>query len=398
MRILQLAALDSTIGTLLFALLEELRDAGWEVAGAADFDPGSKGAHRVQDAGFEMFRVRTTRNLGPKELVKSLFSVIALLKRYRPDVLHVHTPVMAMVGRIAGRLCRVPYIVYTAHGFYHHDRMGRWKRLLFAGAEEFACRYLTDLLLLQSHEDYDWARKRGIRSHRTGLGPVHIGNGVQLEEFKPHPPEAGPVRPIVLCACRVVREKGVFELVRASRRVIDRVPFVRFMLAGDGPDLGNVQRLAEEIGVGSWWDFPGFRRDVRSLLARATLFVLPSWREGMPRSVIEAMAMGKPVVATDIRGCREEVVDGVTGLLVAPQDSVGLADAIVRVVTDEALGRGMGRAGRLRAVELFDENRVVRDERHVFELLKNRSEMPNAECRNTNSGIGIRNSKLTVGG
>ena len=379
MRILQLAALDSTIGTLLFALLRELRDAGREVAGAAGFNPGSRGACRVREAGFDMFRVRTTRSLSPKGLMQSLFSVVALLRRYRPDVLHVHTPVMAMVGRVAGRLCRVPCIVYTAHGFYHHDRMGKWKRLLFAGAEEFACRYLTDLLLLQSREDHDWARKRGIRSHRTGLRPVHIGNGVQLDEFNGNgecrmPKCESGIRysepdtaPLVLCVCRVVREKGVFDLIQASRLVIDRVPEVRFVLVGDGPALDGVKESARECGVESRWVFAGFRQDVRSLLARATLFVLPSWREGMPRSIIEAMAMGRPVVATNIRGCREEVIDGVTGLLVPPQDPAGLADAIVRIVSDETLAAGMGRAGRRRARVLYDERKVTRHQLHLID-------------------------------
>ncbi len=184
----------------------------------------------------------------------------------------------------------------------------------------------------------------------------------------------------MLCVCRVVREKGVFELVQASRRVIDWVPSARFVLIGDGPDLDGVKQLAREIGVESAWDFAGYRHDVRSLLARATLFVLPSWREGMPRSVIEAMAMGKPVVATDIRGCREEVVDGVTGLLVSVQDPTGLADAVVRIVSDDTLAARMGRAGRRRARDLYDERKVTRHQVHLIDAAW-KCRMPNAECR-----------------
>ena len=380
LRVMQLAATDGTIGKLMFALMEELRDAGWRVAAACDFAPGSRHAGRVIDAGFELFRVPTSRRLSPAAIGRSLAAVAGLVRRWRPDVLHVHTPVMAVVGRIAGRLCGVPAVVYTAHGYYHHDGMAAAKRWLFAGVEKIACRYLTDLLLLQSGEDHEWARTERVHSIRTGLGPVHIGNGVELERFDPtgYPPVG---RPVVLTICRIVREKGVFDLAEASKTVLNAMPSVLFRVVGDGPDINALKARVTELGVAGNWEFLGFRADIPELLAGARVYALPSWREGMPRSVIEAMAAARPVVATDIRGCREEVAVGETGLLVPMRDPGRLAAALTRILSDPALGRWMGLAGRRRALALYDERRVTRSERQLFDLLAAHLELGGARTR-----------------
>ncbi len=348
MRVLQLAAIDLTVHRFLLPLMEAMRAEGWEVAFACR--PGPK-AVEVERCGFKFFPIRATRRLHPVELLLELLDIRRVLRDFRPRVLHVHTPIAAFLGRLAGRLERVPLVVYTAHGFYHHEGMPFLKRKFFESLESFALRHWTDLLFTVSREDAAWAEGKVKRL-------VWIGEGVDLRDLVPKKRFSKEVT--VLVASRVVREKGLFELVEASKVVLEEFPDALFVLAGDGPDMLELKRFAESLGVAERWRFLGWRDDVPELMAAAQLFVLPSWREGMPRSILEAMAMGLPVVATDIRGCREEVVHGETGLLVPPKNPEALAEAILKILKDPELAERMGEAGRQRVEELFDERKVIK--------------------------------------
>ena len=167
-----------------------------------------------------------------------------------------------------------------------------------------------------------------------------------------------PDRPVVIAVSRLVRHKGYPELARAMQGVPDtELWVVGERLASDrGPNMEDVLR---EAGLGERLRMLGYREDIAALMAAADIFVLPSQFEGLPMSVIEAMLCGLPVVASDIRGPQEQVVEGETGLLVPMGDAGALRDAIARLAADPDLRRRMGEAGRDRAVELFDETKTV---------------------------------------
>ena len=181
---------------------------------------------------------------------------------------------------------------------------------------------------------------------------------------------------------RMVGEKGIIELVEAMGTVIKAIPGAKLMMVGDtlddDRDRGVKEVVRQEIstnGLASKVVFTGFVEDVPEVMSAMDLFVLPSHREGMPRTVIEAMAAGKPVVATDIRGCREEVLEGVTGLLVPVNSPQPLAQAIIKILSNPEMARKMGKAGRKRAEEFFDEDLVLDREIEVYqELVKTRLE------------------------
>jgi glycosyltransferase involved in cell wall biosynthesis len=200
-------------------------------------------------------------------------------------------------------------------------------------------------------------------------------SGVNVDRFAPRPNVAAgdaDTAPIVLFAGRLIREKGLMELVEAARRVKRVRPCVRFQIAGD-PDPGNPSSLESEV-IDAWRaegvvELLGHQNHIDELIAGAAMVVLPSYREGVPRTLLEASAMGKPCIATDVAGCREAVVNGWNGILVPPKDVDALADAIVKLLDDHLLRARMGRNGRRMVLEEFDERIVIRRTAEIYESM-----------------------------
>jgi glycosyltransferase involved in cell wall biosynthesis len=367
MKVCQLCAVDFTLKNFLLPLIDGMRAAGWQVTAVCSDGPFVP-AMRAQ--GYAITTVSIARSMNPLAALRSVLALVKLFRRERFDVLHVHTPVAALIGRVAGRMAGIPLIIYTAHGFYFHDQMPRWKHSLFVALERFGGR-LTDLLFSQSAEDATEAVAEGIAPAGRVLA---IGNGVDPVRFDPAKVSTGDtVRAalgipadayVVGMIGRQVREKGVAEFLAAAGVLARDFPQLWFLLVGDRLASDHAHGVDAEFAatkaqLGERLVAPGLRADIPQILAAMDLFCLPSWREGMPRTIIEAMMMGKPVVATDIRGAREEVVAGETGLLVPSRVPEQLAAAIERFVRDPAWGRRLGQAGRQRALLLYDEEKVV---------------------------------------
>jgi glycosyltransferase involved in cell wall biosynthesis len=367
MKVCQLCAVDFTLKHFLLPLVDGMRGRGWQVSAVCSEGPLVSG---MRAAGYEISTVPIARSMNPLPALRSVAALVRLFRRERFDVLHVHTPVAALIGRVAARISGIPLVVYTAHGFYFHDQMPRWKRSLFVALERFGGRF-TDILFSQSSEDAEDAVKEGIVSRERVLA---IGNGVDVARFDPARVGAGDTARralgvprdafVIGMIGRQVREKGVAEFLGAAVAVAQRHPDAWFLLVGerlasDHADGIEVEFAAARVALGVRLVAPGLRSDVPELLAAMDLFCLPSWREGMPRTIIEAMMMGKPVLATDIRGAREEVVPGQTGLLVPTRAPAALATAMERFLADPEWGRRLGVAGRERALLLYDEDKVV---------------------------------------
>lgn len=378
LKICQLCAVDFTLKKFLLPLIDGMRQAGWEVTSVC-----SDGAF-VPELRAQGYRVETLpimRSLDPIAALRIIVALVRLFRIERYDVLHAHTPVAALLGRIAARLADVPLIIYTAHGFYFHDEMPFWKRRLYIALEWLGGR-LTDFLFTQSVEDAASAVRHGIMpSERT----LAIGNGVSVARFDPtmHDPQAArtllgiPAHvPVIGIVGRLVREKGYVEFLRAAEAVGTRFPDAHFLVVGERLASDHDAHIDVDLtwakqSLGNRLILTGMREDVPSMLAAMDVFCLPSYREGMPRTIIEAMMMGKPVVATNIRGAREEVVEGQTGLLVPTRDSNALAQSFGRLIENPALRARMGNAGRERALALYDEKHVVEIQvNKVLELVR----------------------------
>jgi glycosyltransferase involved in cell wall biosynthesis len=363
-KIAQLAAVDFTMAHFLLPLMTAERDAGHEVVGICSDGPLLE---RVRAAGFRIEPVEIARSFNIARHARAICALTRLFRRERFDMVHVHTPVAALLGRIAAWRAGVPVVVYTAHGFYFHEHMPAHERAFHVALEWLAGRR-TDVLFTQAEEDAAAARRLGLC--RTGR--IHaIGNGVDPARFAPRDPairarlrtELGAREDeiVVLMVGRLVAEKGYGELLRAMRDVAATLWIVGERLASDhATDIdAELDAAKRDPARAQRVRFMGYRTDVPDLMAAADIFTLPSHREGMPRSIIEAMMSGLPVVATDIRGSREEVVPESTGLLVPVRDEPALATALNRLAADAGLRRRMGEAGRARALAQYDEAVVI---------------------------------------
>lgn len=360
MRVAHLASIDLTVRYLLLPQLLRLREDGYDVT--AICAPGPR-VPEIEAAGIRHVPWRRiTRAWSPSADAAALRELVAILRRERFDLLHTHNPKPGIMGRFAAAYTDVPCVVNTVHGLYAtpNDRLCR--RLPVLALEALAARS-SDLELYQSEEDLAWAAKLGLGGPERR---VYLGNGVDLDEFDParvSEERRSEVRAelgvpdgalLVGTVSRLVAEKGVREFLTAARRLSGHE--ARFVVVGPSePDKADaIAEDARAAGV----TFTGMRTDVRDLLAAFDVFVLASWREGLPRSAIEAAAMGKPLVLTDIRGCREVARDGVEGILVPPRDAHRLTQAISRLLGDAPLRARLSAAARMRATERFDERRV----------------------------------------
>ena len=366
LRVAHLTTTDLTLRYLLLGQLRRLAAEGYEVTGISA--PGPNGA-ALEAEGIRFVPWRNaTRAWNPVADVKALAELVALLRRERFDLVHTHNPKPGVLGRVAARLAGVPLVVNTVHGLYATPEDRLRKRVAVLGAEWLAGR-CSDLELYQSEEDLRWAAR--LRLARAGRSHL-LGNGTDTGYFDPArvPAERAaalrhelgiPADALVVGAVgRLVAEKGYRELFAAARAVRRADPRVRFLAVG-APDLEKADAITEAELAGAAEDVvvTGWRDDVRDLLAVMDVFVLASWREGMPRSAIEAAAMGRALVLTDIRGCREVARHDREALLVPPRDPGALAGAIARLAADPALRDRLATAARARALERFSEAQVA---------------------------------------
>ncbi len=262
----------------------------------------------------------------------------------------------------------VPIVVNTVHGFWASPDDPPRRRLPVMTLEWIGARF-SDAELYQSREDLEWAGSLRI----GGAGRLHhLGNGTDLSVFDPAEVPARrrealrrelgipPGALVVGMVGRLVAEKGYLEFFHAARTIRAERDDVVFLAIGPfDPDKDDALSETERNAAAEHVVFAGWREDVRDLLALMDVFVLPSWREGMPRSAIEGAAMGRAMVLTDIRGCREVARDGVEALLVPPRDGARLTEAIARLLDDEDLRGRLATGARARAARSFDEGAVA---------------------------------------
>jgi glycosyltransferase involved in cell wall biosynthesis len=274
-----------------------------------------------------------------------LLELLALLRRERPHIVHVNSAKAGALGRLAAWLARVPIRIYTVHGWAFRAHPGP-ASFIYLWAER-VLRPLTTITVCVAESE----RRAGLAARTCDeRTTVVIRNGVEPGAVQSAGGRSG--RPRLLTVGRLQAPKDAVTLIRALGALRER-PF-EAVVVGDGPDRPAVEEEIRLLGLEPAVELAGERDDVPELLASADLFVLSSRSEGLPLSILEAMAAGLPVVASNVGGVPEAVVDGHTGLLVPPSDPQSLAAAIGRLLDDPARRRRLGEAGRLRVAEHFD--------------------------------------------
>ena len=371
-KVLEVAGLDHVFTAFLKALIVAMQAEGWQVDAAA-CSTGNSQFLRERDVRFFELPYGRARNIITN--FRRFQALVKLIRRERYDIVHTHNPLASFIGRAAARFCRVPVIVYTVHGFSFYEDASRLRYHLGLAAERLAGRW-THLTFSQSREDHDLVVRKCITPPGRALW---IGNGVDPALFDPRRfgrEQRGRTRAslgipenarVVGMLTRLSREKGIREFIEAGERVLSRMPDAWFCIVGGRQSgaywhmtLDEIRSLAERHGLASRLVLPGHREDVPEILAALDVFCLPSYHEGLPRSIIEAMAMELPVVATDVRGCREEVVDGETGFLIPVRDSRALAGKLIYLLENPQVAVEFGRRARRVVLEDFVEDDVVR--------------------------------------
>jgi len=347
---------------LVVDLMEAMDKERFEVAAVSLFpESGTMLEQEIREKGLKVFFLN--KRLGPDP--KVMVSLYRLIRDFKPHVVHTHRYVLryALLPILRNH---VPIRVHTVHNVAHKevDAAGKW-------AHKLAFRFFGVVPVSISQEVATTIKAVYGTRIRT---PV-IYNGIPTERFL----NVAPVGPkeqtvVLLHVGRFAPQKNHFLLVRGFAQAFEQYPAMELWLVGDGSLRPEVERQVQEAGLQERVRFLGLRKDVPKLLAQADMLLLPSDWEGVPLVVLEAMAAGKPVVATRVGGIPELVEDGLTGILVPPQDPQALAAAIVRLVQDAELRRKMGEAGRRRALEQFDIRKTARQyEKLYLKLWEERS-------------------------
>ncbi len=357
MKIIELTNVDFSLRHFLLPLMRAARARGHEVIGVCAEGPLLA---EIRAEGFRIVTPPLARRASPLAQARAFLALYRLFRDEKPDLVHAHMPISGFLARLAARAAGVPRIAYTCHGFLF-NQPAPWPRRAASLVMEWLAGRVTDIFLTVSTEEAADARRLHIARH-----PVPIGNGRDPATFRPDQASRAAVRAalgvpeetvVVTAVSRLVRHKGYPELLAAMRDVPAELWVVGERLPSDHGE--NMEPYFANAGLGPRLRRLGYRTDVAAVLTASDIFVLPSHFEGLPMSVIEAMLCALPVVATNIRGPREQVVPEETGLLVPPAEVAPLADALRRLATNPQARAHMGAAGRARAVAVYDERKVI---------------------------------------
>jgi glycosyltransferase involved in cell wall biosynthesis len=333
------------------------RAAGYDVCVATRV---RRSGDAIREAGVRLIPFENARSgLNPFTELGTLWRLLRLYRREQPDLVHHVAMKPVLYGTIAARIAARASIVnaVAGMGWLFTSRTGLTRGVLPVVRRALRAMLGAGTAIVQNRDDEALLVQLGVPASRIRLVP---GSGVDLRQFQPAPPPPGD--PVVVLPSRLLWDKGVGDFVEAVRLLRTRGVTARFLLAGE-PDPANPASIPAAT-VAAWVregivEHLGWVTDMPGLLAASHVVCLPSYREGLPKSLIEAAAAGRPIVTTDVPGCRAVVAHGDNGLLVPPRNPAALADALARLIADAGLRHEMGVRGRARAEREFGTEQVI---------------------------------------
>jgi glycosyltransferase involved in cell wall biosynthesis len=334
------------------------------------YSKGGRLIKEFEDIGIrvELFDTKSKLNLC------EVLYLYRLIKIHKIDIVQTHGLRVDFFGFLASKLAGVPHII-TRHVALSHHLIGKFRKRLYMGFDNRALKAAAKIITVSKIVEDDLVLHQGINRDKI----VTIYNGVDLGKFSKVPPQItikmreefgiDSGKQVIGMIAQLTNWKGIHYFVRAMPLILERCPNAVFLLVGDGEERKSLETMVQTLGISSYVRFAGFRREIPEIISIMNISVLSSLREGLPNVLLESMAMCKPVVATDVGGVSELVINNKTGFLVQPRDSATLADAVVRLLLDEKKVREFGQAGRKYVEQKFSLPRMVEQYENLYTQL-----------------------------
>ena len=310
------------------------------------------------------------RPISPLKDLAALYKIFKILRSTSPLVVHTHSSKAGIIGRWAAYLAGVPIIIHSIHGFGFHESQGKFKQRFLIMLERFTS-LITDRFIAVAKENIKKGELSGIfRKNRVRL----IRSGIDISRFmhvnvdkaaKKKELGLDPDLPLVGMFACLKPQKAPLDFIRMADHICKRFPLVNFIIVGDGELRGEAIEMISRLCLNDRIVLAGWRRDVPEIMGSLDIFVLTSRWEGLPRVILEARVSGLPIVATRVDGTQEVIIDGVNGYLVEPADVRGMAERVIKLLSDPVMARMMGKAGQDLPKE-FVINRMVMEQEDLY--------------------------------
>jgi len=365
-KICHVANSDMAVKFLLLPQLKFLMKEGYEVYVVCS---NGKWVKDIEKEGIKVKTIKITRNITPFYDLITLFRLWNYFRKEKFDIVHTHTPKPGLLGQLAAKMAGVPVVINTIHGLYFHENSPYLKRKFYIFMEKISA-FCSDVIFSQNKEDIKTLTKEKIAKPKK---IKYLGNGIDINKFNSEKFSAEFINKkrkelnipdgfgVVGIVARLVKEKGYLDLFDAFKIVLQTSPKTMLLIVGPKePEKkdGINPEIVREFGIEKNVIFLGERSDVNQIYPLMDIFVFPSYREGFPRSVLEAMAERVPVVASDIRGCQEEVDNGKNGILVPVKNPEKIAEAIMFLFNNPDKAMEFGENARMKVEDNFNEDLV----------------------------------------
>lgn len=316
---------------------------------------------------------KLVREVSPVKDLLALFRISNVLRSTRTQIVHTHSSKAGILGRWAAYLAGIPIVIHSIHGFGFHESQGEITKRLFIAVERLTS-FITDRFIAVAKEDikkgelFRIFKKEKARLIRSGIDISRFMHVKVDRAAKKRELGLDPDLPLVGMFACLKPQKAPVDFVRMADHVYRRFPSVNFIIVGDGELRGEVIEMISRLGLNDRVILAGWRMDIPEIMKTLDIFVLTSKWEGLPRVLLEARAAGIPIVATGVDGTQEVIIDGVNGYLLEPGDVKGMAEKVIRFLSDPAMARMMGKAGQDLPKE-FDINLMVKEQEDLYEDL-----------------------------
>ena len=319
----------------------------------------SEYANAILKNNFKLIEINQKKNERHSNLIKNLLNLISIYRSEKPDIVHHFTLRMIILGTIAAKFSNKTKIINTITGLGSAFIYETYKYKVIRKIISIILRFLLpgSLVTVQNNDDYNYVKNLGVHSNSISL---ILGSGVDTKKY--FPVNKTNLIPLVVLPSRMLWVKGVNEFVIAAKLLLDDGIICRFALVGD-KDENNPSSVSEQTLLSwekdehiEWW---GHHKDMISVLGKADIVCLPTYREGLPKSLLEAASAAIPIVTTNVPGCREVVEDGYNGLLVPPKDPKQLSIALKKLITSKDLRDTMGANGRKKILDSLSSKIVI---------------------------------------